>query len=219
MNIEDKKKKLYKVASTKNNRGALYQLLEEETLDSVIVKLEDTEKDYQQFVNLLNEVYSSFENTFAPLPSKPFFLNLLLNSEDLSFLLSKQSCGDKEISSYKNTIEKIFVFPLYQNITFLFKKYKSFFTSLKICDKMNLDNVDDLSILLDFMKKLVFANYDQYSIIYLFQPYQEMIKDMSKSKTKEEVSSLVQDTLIVHFDIMIENYKRREKFINGILHS
>ncbi len=218
MSIKDKKKKLYEVVSTKNNRGALYQLLEEETLDKVIMKLDDTESSYQQFVNLLSELYSSFENTFAPLPSKPFFLNLLLKEADLSFLLSKKSWSDKEaFSFYKTNIEKVFVSPMYQNITFLFPKYKSFFTSLKICDKMNLDNLSDLGLLLDFMKKLIFANYDQYSIIYLFQPYQEMIEDMSKSKTKEEISNLVQDTLDIHFDTLIENYQRKEKFIQSIL--
>ena len=55
MNIEDKKKKLYKVASTKNNRGALYQLLEEETPKSTLTKNELTIKQEVNLNRLANE--------------------------------------------------------------------------------------------------------------------------------------------------------------------
>lgn len=237
MNLEKRKKELIEIAISKyTNGGIIFILINEGHLDHIINKITDEitptnskaiiKKGYltgnEQFINVLSEMISYFSDIFCTIKHKEIALEFILEQTTPNFLLCKKYWGDNSfISYYTKNMNILFVKNFYDNIKFIYYEYFDFFQSINIEDNLKLNKTKDVNLILDFMIKLIWCNCErnQYSINYIFSNYKlYIIKLKNKYKNKRiHKYRLVYDDYIMHWDLLISEYKKNIEHIEKIL--
>lgn len=226
MNLNIRKEELKKIAlSEKSNGSVVYQLINDGVLDLVIKKIDDrktktivtsiVKKGYltgnEQFIDVLCEFIHNFERWFAPLPNKKSYIGLILDYKAPKFLLCKNYWGNNDfIPYYQFNMKKVVVENMYDNIKFIYNEYKDFFKSVGISDRLSLKNSKSLNILFKFMQELVWCNYKEYALFYVFDNYKNVIKEnVSNERTIEEIEKNILNSFNIQWDTLISNYQEK----------
>ncbi|MDO5556956.1 MAG: hypothetical protein Q4G05_01745 [Clostridia bacterium] len=207
MNLAERKELLKNLAlKEKSNGSMIFQLIESGCLDLVIGKLTEsktktntkclpmTKKGYltwdEQFIDVISEFIYYFERSFAPTIHKFAYLKILLENKAPEFLLCKNYWGDNTfIPYYQYHIRKFLVENLYDNIRFLYKDFENqrFFKGLDITDKLSLKNAKSVDILFAFMREIIWCNYDEYSLFYVFSNYKNEVKSLAEEHVNKSI--------------------------------
>lgn len=228
MNIEKRKEELKVIALEHKLNGAqIYQLISEGNLDHIVNKINDKEtksksdkniylSGNEQFIDVLCSTFHYFEDNFSILPSKILWFQKTFKNKIPKFLLSKKYYGDnKFIPYYEYNTRKLFVENMYLNIKFIYDEFNEFFVKNGITKNLLLKNKNDVNILFNFMKKMVWCNYDDFSLIYLFDNYKSYIKEY-KNTSKDYLNS-IHLHFAMHWEKMIENFNNRIEYIKIIM--
>lgn len=222
MDLKQRKELLKELSlHSKSNGAIIYQLIKDGVLDCVINTIDDRKtkifksvikKGYltgnEQFIDILSEFIYNFEKWFAPLCNKKTYIGLILDYKVPKFLLCKNYWGNNDfIPYYQFNMKKIIVENMYDNIKFVYDEYQEFFKSIGISNRMSLKNSKSLNILFKFMQELVWCNYDEYALFYVFDNYKHIIEDAPiNGKTPEEIKTIIWNSYDVQWDILIKNY-------------
>lgn len=236
LNLVERKEEIKKIAvREKSNGGFIYQMIERGNLDHLIEKITDkrtktfycsfTPKGYlsgtEQFVDVLCEFIHYFDSSFAPLTYKYVFLSALFEKRSPEFLLCKKYWGNnKYIQYYQYNIRKFLVENMYDNIKFIYSDcgVKSFFNSLGINDKLSLKREKDVDKLFNFMKEIVWCNYNEYSLSSVFYNYKTLIETYKKHDgASSDIINYVWNNVELHWSMMISNYKSKINSVKEIL--
>lgn len=187
MELNEKKKILEQLALISKYNGCyVYILINRNFLDHIIEELlleNDLNKD-KKFVNALCELSYYFENSFPSLCNSEIYLSLLLEYKIPRFLLSHRELDSSRFShKYDYDMKKLFVENMYENIKFIYKDYEDFFKKLNIRSNMSLRVKGNVDILFRFMVDLVWCNYNEYSLLYIFQNYKVSIYELNQTKS------------------------------------
>lgn len=234
MKNKNRKEDLKQLALKKmDNGGRIYQLINSNKLDKIIDLITDektpaikttlVEKGYltanEQFIDMLSNFLYYFDMNFPSVGHKDLMIQFILESQTPEFLLCKKYWGDNNnIPYFTKEMDKAIVNNFYNNVIFTddyktFQKYKIF------PHKMNLEDRKDLNTLIKFMKDIAWTNYNDYSLVYLFDEFGEKERVFSKTyknKGKLEIYRLLMDDYRMHFDILISHYEDKKELLKII---
>lgn len=219
--------------------GILYKIIQNGYLDKVINKITDdkvitpttsiTKKGYltgnEQFLDILNSFVIYFDRIFTPVMYKEACVSFVLEKETPKFLSSKKYCHDNDnledfIKEYKRLMVNNVANTLPAIYDYLDPKVMKEF---KLEPLMNINDDVVVERLLRFMIAMSWSNVDEYAIISLFSSIKvalNKVKPSKKNDNKEEVIKNMNGVInhyAMHYSIMIENYKKKRKYINKIV--
>ena len=219
--------------------GVIYKIIQNGYLDKVINKINDekvktqttslTKKGYltgnEQFLDILNSFIAYFDRVLTPIMYKEACVSFVLEKEEPKFLLSKEYCHDNDnleyfISEYKRLIVNNVANTLPAIYDFLDPKIMKEF---KLEPLMNTNDDVVVERLLRFMIAMAWSNVDEYATISLFTSIKVALNKVKPSKKNDNKEAVVKNMngvvnhYAMHYSIMIENYKKKRKYINKIV--
>lgn len=230
MCLEKRKKELMQLALEENFHGSdIYRLIKDESLDHIISKITKkitrtntrsiVEKGYltgdEQFIQLLAEFINYFNSKLPPIVHKINQISLLLENQIPEWILCKKYWGNNDnIKYFITNFDKTIVNHFYENIIFVYDQFNDVFKAENITKEMSLDNPDDVKIIFDFLKKMVWANPNEFGIYFLFESSSCVIEEYTeKNPEPEKMKEVVTKHIFVHWENLIENYLKRKDLI------
>lgn len=230
MNLNERKEELKQLAlASKSNGAIIFQLINENVLDVVISKINDkktntvvtslVKKGYltgnEQFIDILSEFIYYYEKWFAPLSNKKVYIALILEKKSPKFLVCKNYWGDNNfIPYYQFNMKKVIVENMYDNIKFIYSEFSDFFKELGIEKRMSLNNIKSLDLLFSFIVGLVWCNYDEYALFYVFDNYKNVIAEINNpSFSEQEKITYTYIDFCSKWEILIDNYQKRIEIV------
>ena len=241
LNIKDKRDKLEKLTLNMNvsNSGIIYQLLNSKSIDRLFKNITD-EKTYiegkslikkkylngdEQFIIVLNHFITFFEYHFPTISYKDLHIGFILEYINPEFLFCKKCCEDNETNDYYQLeMKKAIIYNFYDNIQYLYSENdRKFWDRVKIKKDMDLNNNECVEIIFNFLKKVAFANINEYSTIYLFDNYRSYLKKIDpkgKNKTCENILKAFDETKKhygLQYSSLLNNYIKKEDYLDKIM--
>lgn len=218
--------------------GIIYRIIQNGYLDKVINKITDervktpttsiTKKGYltgnEQFLDILNSFIAYFDRIFTPVMYKEACVSFVLEKETPKFLLSKKYCHDNDnLDEFILEYKRLMVNNVSNTLSAIYKYLdKKVMKEFKLEPLMNINDDVVVDRLLRFMIAMVWSNVDEYAIISLFSSIKIALNKV-KPNRKEEKSKVIKNMngvinhYAMHYSIMIENYKKKKKYINKIV--
>lgn len=219
--------------------GILYKIIQNGYLDKVINKITDdkvitpttsiTKKGYltgnEQFLDILNSFVIYFDRIFTPVMYKEACVSFVLEKETPKFLLSKKYCHDNDnledfIKEYKRLMVNNVANTLPAIYDYLDQKVMNEF---KLEPLMNINDDEVVERILRFMIAMSWSNVDEYAVISLFSRIKVALNKVKPSKKNDNKEAVIKNMngvvnhYAMHYSIMIENYKKKKKYINKIV--
>ena len=241
LNIKDKRDKLEKLTLNMNvsNSGIIYQLLNSKSIDRLFKNITD-EKTYiegkslikkkylngdEQFIIVLNHFITFFEYHFPTISYKDLHIGFILEYINPEFLFCKKCCEDNETNDYYQLeMKKAIIYNFYDNIQYLYSENdRKFWDRVKIKKDMDLNNNECVEIIFNFLKKVAFANINEYSTIYLFDNYRSYLKKIDpkgKNKTCKNILKAFDETKKhygLQYSTLLNNYIKKEDYLDKIM--
>ena len=85
---------------------------------------------------------------------------------------------------------------MYKNILTIYNYHELFFINNKIREDMNLEDIDDVNNLFDFMQKIIACNFDNDDVKYVFIPLISGLSDYV-DYSKDNVKKMEREYLIM----------------------
>ena len=219
MELTEKKKEIMELSlNTRSNGVFIYKLLDSGCLDNALSMLTNENivktnavlsvKEYfnanEQFIDLLSEFIHFFEKNFAALCNKEVYIELILKDKAPEFLLSKKYWGNNNyIDYYKYNMKKIIVENTLKIIRFISDNKE--FKKLNIYN-LDINNENDVDRLFEFIKNVVWCNYDEYSLLYVF-----LIEN------EENITSDIKDFYDNNWKKLMSNYNKKIRYVRKIV--
>lgn len=231
MNVEIKKETLKKIALNKTAYGAdIYRLIEDGCLDETIKNINDkptyqfkNDKDKyldgnEQFIDILCAFIIYFNRMFAPLTFKEAYLRNIFEGKKIEYFLCKKYIGDNNyIPFFKYNMQKIIIENFYKNIIYVYNEYESFFIKNNITKNLDLNNKSDVEIIFNFLRKIVWCNYDEFQLICVFENYNNYIYSLDTDISYDSKKEITYNYYETQWEKLIGNFINKIEHINRIL--
>ena len=216
-----------------DNGGRIYQLIDKNILDKAIdlkkkkktptIVTSIVKKGYltgnEQFIDMLNNFIYYFDSKFPTICHKDLMLEFILENQIPEFLLCKKYWGDNDNMQYFiNSMDKAIVNNFYETILFIDDR-SLFRPFIKNLQNLNLDNKNDLESVMEFLKKLIWTNINDFSTLYLFQNFHLNIKSFqrkNKDKNPLEVYYYVINEMKIHYEMLIDSYYKNKGILKYV---
>ena len=157
-------------------------------------------KQMKIFITNISNIIDYFDNNFI-VANKSFLLTNIFTGETDNSLITKEFD--------KKEIQKIIIKNTYNNIKLIYNEHKKFFKKQKITPNLSLNNNYDINIIFKFTQKITLANYNNYLVFYIFENYQELIKEYNVSNSNiTKTQQSVYNSFSINWKILIKNYKK-----------
>jgi len=221
------------------NSGIIYQILNSKMIDDLLKRITEEKtniegkslmsKKYlsgdEQFIVLLNHFINFFDYHFPMINYKDLHIGYIMEYNIPEFLFCKKCCEDNDtIEYFQFEMKKLVVYNFYENIQYLYSnKDKKFWDRVKIKQKMDLNDKDNIEIIFKFLKKVAFANINKYSTTFLFNNYRNYLKKVDpkgKDKTPNNILKafdITREFYGTQYTTLLNNFIRKEEYINKLL--
>ena len=241
MSTKDKREKLKEIALKMilGNSGIIYQILNSKMIDDLLKRITEDKtniegkslmnKKYlsgdEQFIVLLNHFINFFDYHFPMINYKDLHIGYIMEYNIPEFLFCKKCCEDNDtIEYFQFEMKKLVVYNFYENIQYLYSENdRKFWDRVKIKEDMDLNNNECVEIIFNFLKKVAFANINEYSTIYLFDNYRSYLKKIDpkgKNKTCENILKAFDETKKhygLQYSTLLNNYIKKEDYLDKIM--
>lgn len=222
------------------NNALIYQFLNTKILDSYIIKLDNLKtytnsksiikKGYftseEQFLDILNNFIIYLERDFFFLGKyKKIIIEIIIEyKKNNEFLFCKNYWGNNYyIPYFEYNIKKFILTGFYNNLKILVSKSPQVNKLLKNksinIKKISLNNKNNVTDLYNLLIALSLCNSNQFSLLYLFEDFNNSVNKLHNSYKTDTNKSLeiMEKQFIIQWEIIIGNYEKKKDAISYIL--
>lgn len=228
--LEKRKKEILNLVleSEYNDTCMIYQLVSSGNLDNIICKITDElvydnmsfyNKDFftanEQFLNLLSNLISYFNDEFAIIGNyRKKILSFLFENQNPEFLLCKKYWGNNDhLNYFKIEIKKFIIYGFQKNIQKMYYPFKEEFNRADIYYNMDLNDINEVNKIYKLLIDMSWCTYKEFGLPYLFYDFDIYSNPNLEGKVSPVPNFALLQHYKLHWKYLLSVYDKKKNLI------